>query len=553
MTDTLRSVKPRPNRSVVTVPGYALVTHGAAHYISGMPNRTHDTVLNGLAETVQRHRALIAGLCVLSIIVFWPGSATPAVSAPGARVALETSRFFITFATAGLLTGFSAGTDQSVRRGFIAALIVLGMTDLWFGVIPNVIEFSAAAGGETLLPWIVARYMAGILFVLAGLERPDLSTGRLVAVTVVTYVVVEIVVVSVGQTALVVSLDDGGFARAAAPQVILALVPMALFAVGAVLADRLYRRDQQPLERWLAAALVVGVFTQLHEAAFPVGLGPVVSSADLLRALSTALLLVGAIQQVLRLRSDRTRALQLSQADLQELRDVSNQLQDYVAQEASFRSVVTHELATPVATIAAYAHVLESAALAEPSDQAAHTISTEARRLQVLVERMDQLTGIDSNILAVDLRPVLILPLLTEAAAFGRALPGGHPVSVHAQDELLQMDPTRMSQVLRNVVANAARYSPAGTPIAIAGDRARGVYQILVSDNGPGFGSADADHLFGKYQRGGVGTQQAGTGLGLWIAREITRAHGGTISVVKPELPGGRLQVTLPLGADDPT
>lgn len=511
-----------------------------------MPHGMNDTFLDGLGDAVLRHRALIAGLCVLSILAFWPGSVTPAVNAPGARVALETSRFLVTFATAGLLTSFSAGTDQTVRRGFIAALIVLGLTDLWFGVIPNVLEFSPTAGGETLLPWIVARYLAGILFVLAGLERPEWSTRRLVSVAVVVYLVVEIAVVVAGQPALVVTLDDDSFTRASPAQVVLALVPMALFAIGAVLANRLYRRDQQPLERWLAAALVVGVFTQLHEAAFPVGLGPIVSSADFLRAVSTVLLLVGAIQQVLRLRADRARALQLSQADLRELRDVSNQLQDYVAQEASFRSLVTHELATPVATIAAYAHVLEASALPKPSEEAAHTISAEARRLKVLVDRMDQLAGVDSDVLSVDLRPVLVLPLLTEAAAFGRALPGGHPVSVHAQDELLQLDPTRMSQVLRNLVANAARYSPSGTPIIITGETAGDCYQILVADNGPGFGVADAGHLFAKYQRGATAAQHDGTGLGLWIAKEITRAHGGTVSIVRPEQPAGRLLVTLP-------
>ncbi|MGI9016084.1 MAG: sensor histidine kinase [Euzebya sp.] len=511
------------------------------------------TPFEGLPELLRSHRILLAGLIAVTLVALWPQVPTPVITAPGVRIALETSRFMITFATAGLLTGFAGGLGGMLRRGFIAALIVLGLTNLLFGVIPNVVTIGSATGSETLLPWVVARYLAGILFLLAGMERPAWSTRRLVSVTLVVYVIIEVVVILAGRPGLPMTLDDAGFVRPDLSQVVLELVPMGLFAAGAVLASRLYQRDQQPLERWLAAALLVGVFTQIHEAAFPVGLGPVVGTADLLRALSTVLLLVGAIQQVAQLRADRTRALALSHADLRELRVLSNRLQDYVGQEASFRSVVTHELSTPLATISAYAHVLDSTPLPDPAAQAARTIQREARRLQTLIQRMDELAEIDTDALAVEPRPVIIQPLLSEAAAFGRALPGNHAVSVRAEDEMLLLDPTRMSQVLRNVIGNAARYSPSGSPISVTGRITDGDYEILIADSGPGFVTGDPEPLFAKYRRGPHHRDIDGTGLGLWIAREIVSAHDGTIRVIEPDRPGGRVSIRLPLPTSLPS
>ncbi len=508
------------------------------------------TITGSLVDLVVAERLLVGLLIVFTVATLAPAGGVPAVVAPEARVALETTRFLVTFATAGLLGGLGGGGNH--RSGFIAALIVLGLTDLWFGVIPNVVDVPGLSDRSTALPWVTARQIAGVLFVLVGLEWPRWPTARLVGAAVGVFTLLELTVLTT-----ISPLGPGRLESTVAPpvsatQLVLEVVPLVLFAVGAALARRLYDRDGQPVDRWLASALMVGAFTQIHEAAFPVGLGPVISTADLLRAGSTLLLLTGAALQVVQLRRDRTRALELSQADLRELREVSNRLQDYVAQEASFRSVVTHELATPVATISAYAHVLNAGDLTPPADAAARTIEAEARRLRVLIERMDELTGLDADALNVEPRPLSVVPLLHEAAAFGRALPGNHPVTVRAEDQVLDVDPTRVSQTLRNLIANGARYTPNGTVIQLAGrvvslPDAPPVYEITVSDDGPGFGVQDADELFQKYRRGPAATQVDGTGLGLWIVREVMRAHDGTVTIVDPAGPGARVRLCFPL------
>ncbi len=495
-----------------------------------------------VARAVAENRTLLVILVLFTAVVLWPDGSVPAWQAPEARVALETSRSLITFAAAGLLT-MIGGTGRD-RAGFIVALLLLGVTDLVFGVVPSVVNL--ADPPDTILPWVTGRYMAGVMFVLVGLERPRWPLRRALVVVALLYAIVQLATVWLLPAP---SPAELGGPRPPAADVALELGPMVLFAGGAVLASRLHVRDGEPLDRWLAASLLVGAFTQVHEAAFPVGLGPIVSSADLLRAMSAMLLLVGATQQVKRLRSDRIRALALSQADVRELRVVSDRLQSYVAQEASFRSVVTHELATPVATISACAHLLAATDLSEDGATSARTIADEARRLRALIERMDELTGIDTDTLTVEVRSVTIVPLLDEAAAFGRASPGNHPVSVHADDQVLQLDPTRMSQVLRNLVGNATRYTPPETPIRLSGRSTPAGYEVVVSDEGPGFGVSDAEAVLAKYRRGPSGDRVDGTGLGLWIVREIVAAHGGHVALVEPDAPGARISVVIPTTA----
>lgn len=494
-------------------------------------------------STGRSHLALVLALVAVTVAVFLPITPTPAFRAPGTRVALETTRFLASMAAAGLLASGGTGVDQAARRPFVAALVLLGVTDLWFGVLPN-LGTTDLTGDETLLPWIAARYVVGVLFVLAGAEWPRWSTARLVTVSLLALVAIEVVIVTGPSPALPTVIGPDGFPQPTPVQRAFEIVPMALFGLGAFLAERLYRRDEQPLERWLSWALIVGVFTQLHEAIFPSGLGPVITSADLLRAVTALVLLAGVVRQLARLRADRVRALDVSQADLRELREVSSRLQDYVEREASFRSVVTHELSTPVITISAYGHLLQRGGDPQDRQRAVDGIVTEARRLRTLIDRMDDLKEMEDTALSVDLRPVAIAPLLDEAASFGRALAGEHAVHVASEDRTLPLDPVRISQVLRNLITNAVRHAPVGTPIVLEGRARDGSYVIRVADQGPGVG-VHAEELFEKYRRGQDDAE--GTGLGLWVVRQIVNAHGGTVAFERPTDTGARVRVVLPL------
>ena len=94
-------------------------------------------------------------------------------------------------------------------------------------------------------------------------------------------------------------------------------------------------------------------------------------------------------------------------------------------------------------------------------------------------------------------------------------------------------DPGRIGQVLRNLLSNAAKYSPPGAPIALRARRVGERVRVEVEDRGPGIASDDLARVFEKFGRGGeaAGGSAAGLGLGLYLSRRIVRAHGGDLLV----------------------
>jgi two-component system sensor histidine kinase TctE len=149
-----------------------------------------------------------------------------------------------------------------------------------------------------------------------------------------------------------------------------------------------------------------------------------------------------------------------------------------------------------------------------------------------------------------DLRPVLIQRLLEEASHFAQGLPGAHQVSFAAAEARVLADPVRLGQALHNVLVNAARYSPPGTLIAIAGHcRDAGGYRITVDDAGPGIPADERDKVLRRYARGSAATKTRGQGLGLYLASSIIEAHGGAIRLEDSHLGGARAVIDLRLAA----
>jgi len=109
------------------------------------------------------------------------------------------------------------------------------------------------------------------------------------------------------------------------------------------------------------------------------------------------------------------------------------------------------------------------------------------------------------------------------------------------------VDPARLAQVFDNLLTNAAKYAP-GAPITIALDEAEGAVHIRVKDEGPGIAPEHLAHLFKRFYRvPSTNTTVRGTGLGLFICRQIIRAHGGKISVESEPGKGTAFDIYLPL------
>lgn len=118
------------------------------------------------------------------------------------------------------------------------------------------------------------------------------------------------------------------------------------------------------------------------------------------------------------------------------------------------------------------------------------------------------------------------------------------------RDQSLQADRHRLLQVLANLVGNALKYSPTGSPVILSAWLEPETLAIAVRDRGPGIPTEELPRIFERYHRGTDGHARApeGVGLGLYVSREIVRAHGGELTVQSQPGRGSTFVVALPIG-----
>lgn len=488
----------------------------------------------------------VAGLTAYTVltIVFPPLQIE--VHAPDLRVVLETIGLSVALFTALALLLPGDGDVGVPRDAFVAALVALGVSNAVFGVGPTLIEGMSASGSALdFYPWLAGRYAAGVLFIAASVGRPRLGVRRYLLMTLLVLAVVDAVVLTVGD-ALPLPLEEleelrGGMSVRLASlweHLLITAAPGVLFAVGAVLAWRVFMRTSAQLYLWLSLALWTQVLTQVHEIMYPAVLGPRITSADVFRSLVLVLLLLGASLKVRTLWLEREAAIKTQEQDLQTHRALLDASSAFTDQEEVFRSLVVHELATPIATLRAYVHVVT-----EQVDGTGHLaraldgLRTESMRLQALVGRMDELRAVDRGEIKLQQQPVLLRTLLDEVARYLSALPSEHRTEITCDDDVrVYVDPVRIGQALRNMVTNAASYAPDDTVVTLGGRRVgHGRVEISVTDRGPGIPAAERQRLLRQYQRGASSRGRQGTGLGLYLSRRIAEAHGGQISITAGE------------------
>jgi signal transduction histidine kinase len=121
--------------------------------------------------------------------------------------------------------------------------------------------------------------------------------------------------------------------------------------------------------------------------------------------------------------------------------------------------------------------------------------------------------------------------------------------SGHGALPAVRGDRTRLRQVLGNLIENAVKYSPEGGEVRVSAAAANGEVRIAVRDAGPGIPHDHQARIFEKFGRVDVpGASKPGTGLGLFIARSIAEAHGGSLDVTSGSELGSTFTLTLPVG-----
>jgi signal transduction histidine kinase len=174
-------------------------------------------------------------------------------------------------------------------------------------------------------------------------------------------------------------------------------------------------------------------------------------------------------------------------------------------------------------------------------------------RLSDTVNAMLRLAQSEGGLDASHTVRVAIDSLIEEVVDFFAALAEERGVEISAAAEskgTVHGDPMWLHQLFANLIHNALQYTPEGGSVIVEARPAAGEVHVRVRDTGPGMSEADRAIAFSRFQRGSASSRGEGLGLGLALAREIARAHGGSIEIESPSGRGSVFAVRLPLAPD---
>jgi two-component system, OmpR family, sensor histidine kinase KdpD len=211
-------------------------------------------------------------------------------------------------------------------------------------------------------------------------------------------------------------------------------------------------------------------------------------------------------------------------------------------------AAVSHDLRSPLASAKAAVGSLRSHEVTwtpHDRDELLATADESLDRLIRLVENLLDLSRLQAGALSVFVRPVAldeIIPLALDDLG-----PGGHDIAIRLPEDLPDClaDAALLERVVANLIANALRHSPPGSPPLLAASTLGDRIELHVVDHGPGIAPAYRDQMFAPFQRLGDTDNTTGVGLGLALSRGLTEAMGGTLT--PQDTPGGGLTMIVSL------
>lgn len=431
----------------------------------------------------------------------------------------------------------AADAGRQRLRWVAAGFVVLGLGQYAFGWLTPLLGVGPGLNTQ-LYEKAIISVVAYSLFVVGLLPRKPPQLSWPLALGILTGFGALSVVVLTATTDLLPPLVEYGITRKDLADLVghaplpgltgwhfaLGILLLSLTAAAAVGAAR----PGKSVGGWLIVAMVLLAGSQLHDLFWPIPHSQMLSSTRVLYFAVWVTVAVGGILELRRIAAERSALLAAEQERSEHLRELA-------ALKADFTAMVAHELCSPLAAIRGYTDMLSSGKLA-PDRQARtlEAIQAETEALKVLVADVQAAASVEREDFTVRPAPVALDELLAEVEAYARTLPGEHPLIAKTtiQEQVLA-DTERIGQVLRNLLSNAAKYSPQGTPIEVRATPQSGRVRIEVDDRGPGIRTDDLDRIFEKFGRGSNGNKKvAGAGLGLYLSRRIVQAHGGELTVV---------------------
>ena len=212
---------------------------------------------------------------------------------------------------------------------------------------------------------------------------------------------------------------------------------------------------------------------------------------------------------------------------------------------------VSHDLRTPLATIRAAAGTLRPGSGLSPDDQmeSVEAIDREVEYLNRLVTNLLDLSRIEAGVLRADLDVFDLDDLVGRSLERLTSRLAGRPLEVALSAPPVEVDPTFLDEAVTNIIENALKYTPAGTPLRITatGSGVPGRIRLTLEDGGPGVPDETLPRLFEKFYRvpGSGRGSRSGTGIGLAVVRGLVEAMGGEVHARRSQLGGLAVDIEL--------
>jgi signal transduction histidine kinase len=263
--------------------------------------------------------------------------------------------------------------------------------------------------------------------------------------------------------------------------------------------------------------------------------------------LLAAFLMSGLVRELRGLRGQREAFLKQT-AETEALRAVDQMKSDFLA-------AMSHDFRSPLTVVRGAVELLlgeRPGALTAGQRELAESAERNVLRLEEFTEDLLEMARLEQGAVALEPEYLDVRALLSEIVADHQILAKQRrqwfALDAPADTMKVSADRSRLRQALSNLVGNAIKYAPSGTPINVRAERQNGLFRIAVSDHGPGIPQEERGHMFEKFFRGrGVGATP-GAGLGLSIARSLVVLHGGTLDY--EDTPGGGSTFVVRLPAE---
>ena len=214
---------------------------------------------------------------------------------------------------------------------------------------------------------------------------------------------------------------------------------------------------------------------------------------------------------------------------------------------------ISHQTRTPIANLLLYTSLLAESDLSPAQQEQVQALTAQAEKLSFLIQALVKASRLEAGIVAPLPSPNPVGQLLAEAVDQERSAAQTKKITLRLIpcDGAAVFDPRWTAEALGNVVNNAVKYTPPGGTVTVCAQMLDSFCRVDVADTGPGIPEGEQGEIFNRFYRGTGSHGAGGSGLGLYLAREILTRQGGYIKVSSRQGAGSIFSLYLPRESPD--